>query len=975
MESVDSPVLVDTMGLASRHPSSMRPLLRAVGGGSVADVLQIDEYRARAVAARLGLPHTGSLLSRPRLHSAAAPVLNGGVLSLTGGPGCGKTAFIMDLLAACEGRQFYVALDEADGDARRFLRYLVATLGVGQVDETEPALDWQGLEGPHCGVAEFMESLVRSMGLKPHDHVLLAIDDLHHIDLSPTVVLAVELLVRGLPADWTVILASRNPLPFQMDRLAFNGRSVRLNGRQLRLTPSEIASWVEKNWGAILTPGESRGLWRLTQGWPAALVLLGQKLVSRGCPVRHEDVMRVISQGRDLREYLERDVIAGLDQREAQIMLTAGLMPRVVFPRDQPVFDETVGVVEAALERLVCRGLLVASCGRRSYLVHPLVRAYAERELLGNRGMAGLGEKVAAHLEQIGEHYHAARVYVGSGRPDMASLPLRSVALSSLDAAASFGREGWPGLLSGSGEDGGAGEPWFILSRARCLQQKAEYKEASRQYEKATRLLSALGDREGLLLALLSSAFCLYVQARWEESLAILTRAGAVADRADERAEVLVAKGHVLVSLCRWDEGVEAWERAILLVPEDRRALLMQRVHLGRARLFHSLGHYQLARHWAAKAARAEAGAGRATRVMALHGAMALACLSGEYEEAQRLGVECRRLADAGGLTYMDAPILLAQADLALGGWDYRAAVGLCRAAQRLAAKTGDSDSAFWAEMILGDLCRCNRNAQRALEHHRRALAITTEHGPSVFGRNLSRSAQGMDLVLLDRVSEAREMLQQTIRDSRQRGLKASLVPALFYMGWLHACADQEHEAACNLGEAMRIAEEHKHVHFFNQEAKVAIPIFALCDRFGLGSFLRSKVLPLLPTQSQEHFHALAQGDVYPTDCRLGTSRRTLSAPVSTVQQDESVQPGQDGVTARIGLLTDREREILKAIAGGMPNKVIGAQLFISEKTVKTHANHIFRKLEVSNRLQATLVFQTHQRAVAAGTALRNRRR
>ena len=62
-------------------------------------------------------------------------------------------------------------------------------------------------------------------------------------------------------------------------------------------------------------------------------------------------------------------------------------------------------------------------------------------------------------------------------------------------------------------------------------------------------------------------------------------------------------------------------------------------------------------------------------------------------------------------------------------------------------------------------------------------------------------------------------------------------------------------------------------------------------------------------------------------------------------------------------------------IALGMPNKVIGARLFISEKTVKTHANHIFRKLGVASRLQATLVFQSHQRAGAAGSAAAARRR
>ena len=51
--------------------------------------------------------------------------------------------------------------------------------------------------------------------------------------------------------------------------------------------------------------------------------------------------------------------------------------------------------------------------------------------------------------------------------------------------------------------------------------------------------------------------------------------------------------------------------------------------------------------------------------------------------------------------------------------------------------------------------------------------------------------------------------------------------------------------------------------------------------------------------------------------------------------------------------LTRREKEIVKCIARGLKNKEIGDQLFISEKTVKTHINNVFRKLEVENRLQA----------------------
>jgi DNA-binding NarL/FixJ family response regulator len=51
--------------------------------------------------------------------------------------------------------------------------------------------------------------------------------------------------------------------------------------------------------------------------------------------------------------------------------------------------------------------------------------------------------------------------------------------------------------------------------------------------------------------------------------------------------------------------------------------------------------------------------------------------------------------------------------------------------------------------------------------------------------------------------------------------------------------------------------------------------------------------------------------------------------------------------------LTGRELEVLKAIVAGRSNKEIGAELFISEATVKTHINSILSKLGVSDRTQA----------------------
>jgi NarL family two-component system response regulator LiaR len=53
--------------------------------------------------------------------------------------------------------------------------------------------------------------------------------------------------------------------------------------------------------------------------------------------------------------------------------------------------------------------------------------------------------------------------------------------------------------------------------------------------------------------------------------------------------------------------------------------------------------------------------------------------------------------------------------------------------------------------------------------------------------------------------------------------------------------------------------------------------------------------------------------------------------------------------------LTERETEVLKLIARGKTNKQIAGELFIGEKTVKSHVHSILTKLDVSSRTRAAL--------------------
>lgn len=57
----------------------------------------------------------------------------------------------------------------------------------------------------------------------------------------------------------------------------------------------------------------------------------------------------------------------------------------------------------------------------------------------------------------------------------------------------------------------------------------------------------------------------------------------------------------------------------------------------------------------------------------------------------------------------------------------------------------------------------------------------------------------------------------------------------------------------------------------------------------------------------------------------------------------------------RIEFLTKRELDVLRLISEGCSNKKISDELTISERTVKNHISHIFRKIDVEDRTQAAV--------------------
>ena len=337
---------------------------------------------------------------------------------------------------------------------------------------------------------------------------------------------------------------------------------------------------------------------------------------------------------------------------------------------------------------------------------------------------------------------------------------------------------------------------------------------------------------------------------------------------------------------------------------------------------FWSARHVREGRDWLERALRAGGpDAPPAVRARALFAATWLAHFQGDYGARGRMASECLAAAQSA-----DDPVILARAlyvsGVALTDEDTAAAEARYRESLALCERIGDDTGVATASNDLGELARAAGAFDDAQAHYGRALdlwrAMGDMTGVARGAHNLAQTAR--DIGDLPR---AADLLRESLAASANVGdvhSRASTLPALVAVA---AQRDPGIGAATLYGAA---------------DAEMAAEV--VLDPIDAEPFARAQ--------------DLLRGRLGEQRLREAQARGRGLGPEETNLLVERLLSGDDAAPAD-GILSPREREVVRFLAAGMTNAEIAERLVLSEHTVHRHVANILVKLGARSRAAAAV--------------------
>lgn len=378
-----------------------------------------------------------SFLPRQRLTTVLAGVTARKVAVITAPGGYGKTTVVRDLADRLTGVGFcWLALDPADDSLPIFLQQLARAaapyLPPGGLARLTP--DHMPTE------PEFVRHLGRlvaaELGGHAEEHLMIVLDDLHHIGQDSLVLIFLDAMLQALPPTVHLILTSRVKPRLPLARLQARGEMINLELQDLSFTPEEIRQLFADRCGFLLSDHLLELLNGVTEGWITAVILVGNLL--KAMPqAEWPSFLRRFPGGGALFDFLAEEIFEQQPPPTQELLLGTGILSRL-----QPlVIERMLGVTGAgAILREMeaqCLFLRPVAEGDVTYRYHHLFQNFLRQQLVARRGQA----------EALRLHAEAGRVYEGLG--DLAEATEHYLAAGEYERAAALMAEQVDAALKG----------------------------------------------------------------------------------------------------------------------------------------------------------------------------------------------------------------------------------------------------------------------------------------------------------------------------------------------------------------------------------------------------------------------------------------------------------------------------------------------------------------------------------------------
>lgn len=390
-----------------------------------AHLSHVSQHQIPLLLPKLRPPHLrGSLVVRERLWTLLDAGLEHKITLLSAPAGSGKTSLVSTWITArntCIPPVAWLALDEGDNDPLRFWRYFIAACQMLRPDIGNAALALLHtgqqpsftLRAQEAMLTALLNDLMRWSG-----RGLLVLED-YHVISSTEIHRAMSYLVEHLPASLHLILITRNDPPLPLARLRAHGDLLTVGASHLRFTLDETRALLQQMLPQPLEEATLTSLYERTEGWVAGLRLILLALQGQdGLPAQDvERRLTTISGGqRHLLDYLVTDVLSVQPEPLQTFLLQTSGLNRLT----GSLCDAVTGRTDSAmlLERIERANLFLtpldetdtASDGRRQqaaaaqwYRYHALFAEalrHEARHRLGDEALCSFASKASRWYEE-----------------------------------------------------------------------------------------------------------------------------------------------------------------------------------------------------------------------------------------------------------------------------------------------------------------------------------------------------------------------------------------------------------------------------------------------------------------------------------------------------------------------------------------------------------------------------------------------